>query len=70
MAGNSSTAKRIGLRCCGKATIAGLLLDGDQEGLPEGSGADARIYYHCSACHHEMRLTVWATGNLGASHDQ
>ena len=29
-------------------------------GLPEGSDAAVRIY-HCSACHHEMRLTVWAT---------
>ena len=30
------------------------------ERLPEGSDAAVRIY-HCSACHHEMRLTVWAT---------
>jgi hypothetical protein len=30
------------------------------ERLPEGSDADVRVY-HCSACHHEMRLTVWAT---------
>ena len=30
------------------------------ERLPEGSDADVRVY-HCNACHHEMRLTVWAT---------
>jgi hypothetical protein len=30
------------------------------ERLPEGSDADVRVY-HCSACHDEMRLTVWAT---------
>ena len=30
------------------------------ERLPEGSDADVRVY-HCSTCHHEMRLTVWAT---------
>jgi hypothetical protein len=29
------------------------------ERLPEGSDADVRVY-RCSACHHEMRLTVWA----------
>ena len=25
--------------------------------VPEGSDADVRVY-HCSACHHEMRLTL------------
>jgi hypothetical protein len=30
------------------------------ERLPEGSDADVRVY-HCRACRHEMRLTVWAT---------
>jgi hypothetical protein len=30
------------------------------ERLPEGRDADVRVYL-CSACHHEMRLTVWAT---------
>ena len=29
------------------------------ERLPEGSNADVRVC-HCSSCHHEMRLTVWA----------
>ena len=28
--------------------------------LPQGSDADVRVY-QCSACLHEMRLTVWAT---------
>jgi hypothetical protein len=30
------------------------------ERLPEGTDADVRVY-HCSACDHEVRLTVWAT---------
>ena len=30
------------------------------ERLPEGSDADVRVY-QCRTCHHEMRLTVWAT---------
>ena len=30
------------------------------ERLPEGSDAAVRIY-RCPTCHHEMRLTVWAT---------
>jgi hypothetical protein len=30
------------------------------ERLPEGSDAGVRVY-HCSACAHEMRLTVWAS---------
>ena len=28
------------------------------ERLPEGSDAAVRVY-RCTACHHEMRLTVW-----------
>ena len=30
------------------------------ERLPEGSDAAIRVY-RCTACSHEMRLTVWAT---------
>jgi hypothetical protein len=30
------------------------------EQLPEGSDAGVRVY-HCGACAHEMRLTVWAS---------
>ena len=30
------------------------------ERLPEGSDAAIRVY-RCTACRHEMRLTVWAT---------
>jgi hypothetical protein len=30
------------------------------EWLPEGSDAAVRVY-QCTACRHEMRLTVWAT---------
>jgi hypothetical protein len=30
------------------------------ERLPEGSDAAVRVY-QCTACGHEMRLTVWAT---------
>ena len=41
-------------RCGAEMEIASI------ERLPEGSDADVRVY-HCSACHHEMRLTVWAT---------
>jgi hypothetical protein len=29
------------------------------EALPEGTDAAVRVY-RCSACHREMRLTVWA----------
>jgi hypothetical protein len=29
------------------------------ERLPEGRDADVRVY-RCPACHHEMRLTIWA----------
>jgi peptide subunit release factor 1 (eRF1) len=30
------------------------------ERLSEGKDADVRIY-QCRTCHHEMRLTMWAT---------
>ena len=33
------------------------------EWLSEGSDAAVRVY-RCSACHHELRLTVWATLGL------
>jgi DNA-directed RNA polymerase subunit RPC12/RpoP len=34
------------------------------ERLPEGSDAAVRVY-RCPSCHHEMRLTVWATETMG-----
>jgi hypothetical protein len=45
-----------GLKCrCGEEMEVARI-----ERLPVGTDADIRIY-HCRACHHEMRLTVWAT---------
>jgi hypothetical protein len=41
-------------RCGAEMEVASI------ERLPEGSDADVRVY-HCGACDHEMRLTVWAT---------
>ena len=51
-----SSPCRIGM-LAGRYTRA--LTNARIERLPEGRDADVRVY-HCAACHHEMRLTVWA----------
>ena len=48
------TPEGLACRCGEEMEVARI------ERLPEGRDADVRVYL-CSACHHEMRLTVWAT---------
>ena len=45
--------ERPACRCGKEMEVARIKL------LPEATDADVRVY-HCAACRHEMRLTVWA----------